>query len=375
MSTKPFVFGVAVTGENFTGRKEEIRRVKSNFEHGINTILISPRRWGKTSLVKEVAGMVESPNLKIVYLDIFACRDARQFYSEFATAVIRQTSSKVEEWIESVRNFLGRLSPKINFGTDPMTDFSLTLELNEEQRSGDEILSLPEKIAEKKGIDIVVCIDEFQQIAEFPESDSFQKKLRSVWQHQQCVSYCLFGSKRHLMSTLFDSRSKPFYKFGDTIYLSKIPSEEWQEYIVERFRTSGKSISEEMAKRIAEAVDCHPNYVQQLAWLVWVQTDSNVDEPSFERAMRDLLDQNTPLFESQTESLTQLQLILLRAIMDGHGKNLTKSNTITEYGLRSSATVVAIRDALVRKELVMTSADGTDIIDPVLKIWLKRTIH
>lgn len=374
MEKKPFIFGVAVSGEHFTGREAEIRRLKSNFEHGINTILISPRRWGKTSLVKEVSLMVESSALRMVYFDTFACRNEREFYSEFATAVIRQTSSRFEEWIEAARNFLSRLSPKINFGPDPMTDFSLSLDLGEDEKSGEEVLSLPQKIAAKKGIDIVVCIDEFQQISDFPDSVSFQKRLRSVWQHQKNVSYCLFGSKRHLMAGLFDSQSMPFYKFGDMIHLTKIPVDVWQRYIQERFSVSGKLISEYLADRIAQAVDCHPNYVQQLAWLIWVNADTEADDASFDVGMQDLLDQNTPLFESQTESLTLLQLNMLRAIIDGRGKDLTKGKTIVDYELRSSATVVAVKDALIRKELIMPGREGMEFLDPVFKIWLKRNV-
>ena len=100
-----------------------------------------------------------------------------------------------------------------------MTDFSISLEMNPQSNDVDEILQLPEKIAQKKGYNIVVCIDEFQQIAEFKDSKTFQKRLRSVWQLQKSVSYCLFGSKKHLMNELFEIKSLPFYKFGDAIYL------------------------------------------------------------------------------------------------------------------------------------------------------------
>ena len=105
--------------------------------------------------------------------------------------------------MENARLFLSRISPKISLGTEPMTDFSISLELNPKAADVDDILQLPEKIAQKKGIDIVVCIDEFQQIAEFKDSKAFQKRLRSVWQLQKSVSYCLFGSKKHLMNELF----------------------------------------------------------------------------------------------------------------------------------------------------------------------------
>ncbi len=93
MENKPFVFGVATSGDNFTDRKKETARLLSNFRHGVNTVLISPRRWGKTSLVRKVCRLAQSDTLKVVYLDIFSCRSEREFYDAFASAVLKQTSS------------------------------------------------------------------------------------------------------------------------------------------------------------------------------------------------------------------------------------------------------------------------------------------
>lgn len=255
MKDKPFIFGVATSGDNFTDRVKETERLLLNFRHGVNTVLISPRRWGKTSLVQKVCRLAQSEDLKIVYLDIFSCRSDKNFYDAFASAVLRQTSSKLDEWIENARLFLSRISPKISFGPDPMTDFSISLEMNPKSTDIDEILQLPEKIAQKKGCNIVVCIDEFQQIAEFRDSKTFQKRLRSVWQLQKSVSYCLFGSKKHLMNELFEKRSLPFYKFGDAIYLSKIGTQDWINYICGRFEATGKMISRQLAEKICLRVD------------------------------------------------------------------------------------------------------------------------
>ena len=207
MNSKPFIFGVATSGDNFTDREKETERLLQNFQHGVNTILISPRRWGKTSLVQKVSSLAKSDRLKIVYIDIFSCRSDNDFYDAFATAVLKQTSSKLDEWLENVKLFLSRISPKISMGPDPMTDFSISLEINHRSNDIDEILQLPEKIAQKKGYNIVICIDEFQQIGEFKESKTFQKRLRSAWQLHKYVSYCLFGSKKHLMNELLDRKS------------------------------------------------------------------------------------------------------------------------------------------------------------------------
>jgi hypothetical protein len=374
MEKKPFIFGVATSGDNFTDRKGETTRLLTNFQHGVNTVLISPRRWGKTSLVQKVCGLAQSENLKIVYLDVFSCRSDREFYDAFASAVLKQTSSKWDEWVENAKLFLSRISPKISFGTDPMTDFSISLELNPKSDDIDEILQLPEKIAQKKGCRIVVCIDEFQQIAGFSDSKTFQKKLRTVWQLQKNVSYCLFGSKKHLMNELFEKKSLPFYKFGDAIYLQKIPTADWVDYICGRFEATGKSTSPELAEKVCAAVDNHSSYVQQLAWLIWANTEKVAGEKEFEEAYKDILDQNTPLFEKQTENLSTYQMNFLRAVCDGVHKELSTQGVIQKYKLGSSANVVTVKKALIKKELIEIEKRQVAISDPLLKVWLQREL-
>ena len=369
---KAFIFGVATSGENFTDRKNETKRLLLNFQQGINTILISPRRIGKTSLVRKVCELAQSDDLKIVYLDIFSCRSDREFYDAFATAILRQTSSKLEEWIDNAKRFLSRITPKFSIGTDPMTDFSVSLELNTKSEDVTDILQLPEKIALEKGIKIVVCIDEFQQISEFSDSKIFQKRLRTVWQLQENVSYCLFGSKKHLMNELFERRSLPFYKFGDALYLQKIDTEDWVKYICERFEVTNKSISPSLAEKIAKRVDNHSSYVQQLAWLVWIHTDKIATEENFEEAWQDLLDQNTPLFEKQTENLTMYQLNFLKAIIDGVSKEFTTKTVLEKYNLGTSSSVAVVKRALIKKELIDIEKKEIVISDIVLKEWLKR---
>ena len=358
MENKPFIFGVATSGDNFTDRKKETERLLLNFRHGVNTVLISPRRWGKTSLVQKVCRLAQTDKLKVVYLDIFSCRSDKDFYDAFAAAVLKQTSSKLDEWLENTKLFLSRISPKISMKGNDV----------------DEILQLPEKIAQKKGCNIVVCIDEFQQIAEFKDSKTFQKRLRTVWQLQKSVSYCLFGSKKHLMNELFEKKSLPFYKFGDAIYLSKIGTSDWVDYICGRFEATGKQISKELAERICQMVDNHSSYVQQLAWLVWIHTDKMATEQGFEAACQDIIDQNTPLFEKQTESLTTYQMNFLRAIIDGVHSEFTTQEIIHKYQLSSSANVSIIKRALVKKELIEIEKRQIVIPDPVMKVWLKREL-
>ena len=371
---KPFVFGVATSGDNFTDREKETQRLPLNFTHGVNTILISPRRWGKTSLVKKVAQLAQTKTRKIVYLDIFSCRTESEFYRLFATSVLKQTSSKWDESVENTKQFLAHINPKISIGTDPMNDFSISFGYSMQDNAGNDILQLPEKIAIEKGIQIVICIDEFQQISDFEDSKTFQKKLRTVWQLQQHVSYCLFGSKKHLMNELFEKKNLPFYKFGDAIYLTKIETKYWIEYICKRFENTGKHISPELAKEICRLVDNHSSYVQQLAWLLWIRTTDIATEEQLTHALEDLLDQNNILFQSETENLSAYQMNFLKAVIDGIHSKFSSKEIILKYNLGTSANIVRLKSALLQKELIET--DGKEIIlaDPVFGVWFKKEV-
>lgn len=371
----PFVFGVRVEGNTFTDRKEETNRLKMNFLYGVNTILISPRRMGKTSLVEKVCSLVESDTLKIAKIDAFGCRSENDFINAFATAVVRATSSKWEEWMENAKTFLSRFIPKISIGQDPLTDFSIALEYNRANTVTEDILQLPETIAKQKGIKIVICIDEFQQIADFPDSITFQKKLRSVWQLQSNVSYCLYGSKKHMMEKMFQSQSHPFYRFGDLFYLDKISETDWVEYICDRFRVTGKEISRELASEICTVTDRYSSYVQQLAWLVWLSTDKHATKEDVEFGIDRMLDACEPLFIQQTESLSAYQMNFLRALANGVHTGFTRSEILDTYQLGTAANISRLKKALTEKDLIMmTAPKKLEISDPILALWLKKRV-
>lgn len=371
----PFIFGVRVEGDTFTDRREETERLKANFTYGINTILISPRRMGKTSLVDKVCSLVESDDIRIAHIDAFGCRSEIDFINAYATAVVRATSGKWEEWIENAKVFLSRFVPKISFGQDPLTDFSLSLEYNAGNNTTEKVLRLPETIAEAKGCKIVVCIDEFQQIGDFPDSLSFQKKLRGVWQLQKNVSYCLYGSKRHMMEQMFQNQSYPFYRFGDMFYLGKISKKDWVEYICERFRVTGKQISEELAEEICTVTDRYSSYVQQLAWLVWLKTQNETTEQDLQYAIDRLLDACEPLFIQQTEDLSAYQMNFLHAISDGVHTGFTQSAVLNNYRLGTAANISRLKKALIEKDLILVDKPKhLDISDPILTLWLRRRV-
>lgn len=343
----PFVFGKAAEGAYFTDRVEDSKRLAANLTHGINTVLISPRRWGKTSLVKKVISETSSEDVKFIFIDVFQCKSEYDFFRNYANEVIKQTSSKIDEWVEMAKNF-------------------------QNPETVESILALPEKLAVKKSKRIVVCLDEFQQIADFADSTSFQKRLRTAWQHQQHTTYCMFGSKKHLMEYIFNDKSMPFYKFGDMIFLNKISTEDWTKYICRQFHVTGKTINEDQAEKICNLTENLSSYVQHLSWIVWYKTDRVVTNKIINDALDDILEQNKVFFQREVEQLTELQLNFLKALACGVTSGFSRKEVIQKYRLESSANIQSVKKALLKKDLIYID-DATIVFDdPLMKLWIKR---
>ena len=371
MPNKLFTFGKPAKGDNFTDRIKETERLVSNFKYGINTFIISPRRWGKTSLVMKTIEIVKSNDIIPVFVDIFSCKNEEQFCERLSTAVLSQTAGKMEEILENAKELLNRISIDFGLSPDKTNPFDVSIGIREKQFELEDILALPQKIAQKKHKEIVICIDEFQQIAEFSDTLTFQKKLRTAWQHHDNVTYCLFGSKKHMMETLFDDPEKPFYKFGDIMYLDCIPVTYWIKYIQDKFQKEGKSISKELCKKICETVEFNSSYIQQLAWYLFQETDFEANKEGFESALEELIAQNIPLFESRTEYLTANQINYLKAVSNGISSGLSSSHVISKYKLGNSANVAAAAKVLKEKDFIQVTDDKTTLTDPVMAMWLK----
>lgn len=369
---KTFVYGVAVEGENFTDRAKETARLKKNFENGQNVILISPRRMGKTSLVRHVASLVDSSKVAVVMLDIYDCRTEYEFYNKLATALLKQTSNKSELLIQNIKEFFIRLTPKVSFEVDPENEMSVSLGITPKDYSPEEVLQLPEKLAKKIGKHIVVCIDEFQQIGTMPDTLAVQKRIRGVWQLQQNVSYCLFGSKKHMMSDLFQNKRMPFYQFGDIQFLQPIATNDWKPFIRGKFKENGQTINDQQIERICETVENQSSYVQQLSWNVMLCSDGVVTDTDIDTAVQDLIDQNTLLFIQQTEGLSSYQLNFLKAMAAGETGDFTSASLLKKYNLGSKSNISRIQETLVKKELIEKTGRTVAFSDPVFRLWLRQ---
>jgi hypothetical protein len=370
----PFYFGRLVAGNSFTDRENDTKRLAGNFKNGINSILISPRRWGKSSLVQKAGDEVKSPKIKVAHFDAFSLRSEADFYAAYTQAILTATSSQWEERLKTLKSFLKQISPKISIGVDPENDFSIGFDWSELQRGANEILDLPNQIAKAKGFRIVVCIDEFQNVANFNSSLAFQKQLRSVWQKHDAACYCLYGSKFHMMQELFERQSMPFYRFGDLIHLEKISEKDWAIFIKKQFEQTEKKIDDGYIHKIISDVDRHSYYVQQLSHLIWGKTQDTVNESIYKDALEDMIAQNAILYQRDTEDLSATQLNFLKAIASGERKSLNRNEILIKYKLGTSANVTKIKKHLLNKEIIDIRNKEVTFIDPVYELWFKKEI-
>ena len=369
----PFVYGKVVSDNDFTDREEETLKLVSNFLSQTNTAIISPRRWGKSSLVNRAVAAVSKKDKSILFvrMNAFKCETSQDFYELFAKRTIECISLTAETLLSNAKEFISRLLPKLSI-SDPSGQYEMSFGVDLKNNPiGEDILDLPQQIATKRKKKVVVCIDEFQQIGEFAETDRFQKILRSHWQEQPDVAYVLYGSKKHMMLNIFGEYGSPFYKFGDLMFLPKISRENWIAFIKDRFADTKKSIPAEVAGHLADLVENHSYYVQQLAQYAWLRTDKVCSEEIVDAAFQGMLDSLNLQFVNLMDSLTEKQRSFLCAVSDGI-RNLSSVDTLSKYRLGTSGNIRILKGALKKRDLIEETAQQVEIQDPVFKQWIQR---
>ncbi|PKP01045.1 MAG: ATP-binding protein [Bacteroidetes bacterium HGW-Bacteroidetes-6] len=373
MKISPFVYGTTVSDTAFTDRESDSAKLYGNLIQGINTTIISPRRWGKSSLVEKVVKDINN-NENTVYtvvIDLFSVSGEEEFLELFAREVIKASSSKWQDWVQAGKEFFKRLIPRLTVGIDPKVDFSIGFDWTELAKHHDEILNLPEKIAAKYNVNFIICLDEFQNLSAFMGYDNFEKKMRSIWQRQKNVTYCLYGSKRHMMASIFNNPSKPFYRFGDIMLLQKIETDKWIVFIVDGFKNSGKSISAENARIIASTMKDHPWYVQQLSHYTWQLTDKIAGKAEISKALNELINANTPLYQKEVDTISTTQLNLLKAVIKGETQ-FTGAAVMQKYKLGTPNNVLKNKKILMENDVIHEIDKHYWMLDPAFELWLLK---
>lgn len=369
----PFIYGRLAEKESFIDRIEDRRELKNFLRHGINVILVSPRRWGKSSLVRTSMEelMQEESKTKVCFMDASKIHTEEEFYNKIASIVIQGVSSTLEQKLSDLVKFINRFTPSITIASDPMNSVEVNLKVNPVKESPENILQLPERIAEAKGIKIIVCIDEFQQLANLPKWKNLEAMLRAEWQLQHHTTYCLYGSKMHMMKDIFNKANSPFFKFGQLMNLKRIAKEYWIPYIMSNFKKTGKTISESQAECLCERVKYNSWYVQQYCFFLWSHTDKEVTQELLDNQLQLVLDTNEDLFLTEMDELTPTQIGMLKAIASGE-KHFNAKDVVETYGLGQPQSITRNKKVLVEKDLVEKHLQDFSFVDPVFELWLKR---
>ncbi len=372
----PFVFGQIVSAEGFVNRTKELQRLMYNVRSGVSTILISPRRWGKSSLVREMARRMQAEtDFVFCFLDLFAIQSEEAFFEAYAKAILKAFEHSWEGRLRLAKELLSGLVPLISFKADPNADFSIKFKFDRQKDAG-EILDLGQKLALQRGKRLVVCLDEFQNIEQFDDPLAFQKLLRSHWQLQTEVSFVLYGSKRHSMQQLFAERSYPFFKFGELVLLERISVDHWVPFIQRSFEQLGRSAPAGLVRDLVERMQRHTQYVQHFAHLALYHTPegSPLTEAILDRAQEQLIQHQTAYFQSEFQNLSKTQIAVLRMLLDGLQSEFTSAANLKTYGLNSSATVVKALAALENKDVIDRLGGSISFTDPVFALWLSSIL-
>ncbi len=366
----PFKYGELSTGENFCNRKAELKRLHGAFRDGQSIVLISPRRWGKSSLVDHALDTYKG-KLYPVKVDCFGINSSEEFYGTVLKSVLLATTSRLKQLTDTVTKHIKSFIPYIKYTVGEGEEISISLDFPATQLDPGTVLDLAQKIARQRKIRVVVCVDEFQKIAEWSDGAIVLEKLRSHWQKHKEVTYCLYGSKRHVMSALFSHSSQPFYRFGETILLPKINESEWVSFLVNEFKKTGKTIANEVAQELVGLVDAHSYYVQYLARICWNNARDKITSTILKDSWEELLNDHLALFQHIVKGLTLYQTNYIKALLAGETQ-MTSQRVLQAYQLGSQGNIKRISDALEDQEIVDYSMETPSFCDPYFAPLFKK---
>jgi len=348
----PFKFGTIVEDEFFTDRTQELQYIVRVMESENHLILISPRRFGKSSLVVKAAKQLERPYLLLNLQNVITTQDL--------AAKLLKGIFKLYTW-EKIKHLMNhfRIVPTISTNPvtngievsfQPTTDSSVLLE---------DAMALIEKVSAPERR-LIVIIDEFQEITQIAKG--LDKQLRAIMQMQQGLNYILLGSQESMMTEIFERKKSPFYHFGTLMHLNKIPYQDFLEYLNERLSPVICEKSEAVANEILLLTNCHPYYTQQLASQVWelAKYEQIKDNLVNEAVMR--ITSNHDLdFERLWVKFNRMDKQVLQALCRGE-------NPLQNRQLATSTIYSAIKRLMKMGYIIRT--EKYEIEDPFFKRWI-----
>jgi AAA+ ATPase superfamily predicted ATPase len=357
----PFKYGSVVDDPHFINRKNEIEKVSALLNSENHLILISPRRYGKTSLIRKVLNV---KGIRSIYLDMQLIMSGEDFASQLLKRIYKiSTIEKVKGYIKTFR-IVPTLSinaitgePDVSFrnekgGTTPLED----------------VLNLLDKIGSANDR-IVVALDEFQEI--FRIGKGYDRLLRSIMQHHKHVNYIFAGSSESMLREIFEHKKSPFYHFGELMILDRIPEQEFIEFLNHEFEKISKS-SELITKSILSVTESHPYYTQQLSSVIWrIISQGDASDNFLEKAIHELLSNHDNDYERIWNGLNRTDMKILLGLSESEEEPMS-NDFIQTYINGAKSTVYSALQKLMKNGIVVKENSIYSIDDPFFKRWILK---
>lgn len=369
--TNPFIYQGFESPKYFCDREVETKTLLSHLKNGRNVTLISPRRIGKTGLIKNTFYHLkeQEKDATCLYIDIFATKNLHDFVELLGVMVINEIVRKNASFIEKTISFFSALRPVLSM--DPLTgepSVSITVEPSKEDITIQSIFNYLNDSEQE----VYIAIDEFQQIAEYPEKGT-EALLRSYIQFAQHVHFIFSGSKFHLMAEIFGSPKHPFYQSTEMMGLKPLDSDVYYDFCLQFFKEKGGNIEKDIFEYLYNMFEGHTWYIQCIMNRLY-EANTNVESTEqVNAAILSILAGREPQFESLSQFFTDNQFSLLKAIAkEGIVAQPTAGRFIKSHNLSGASSTKAALKVLEDKELVYRKPEGYIIYDRFMDLWLKR---
>jgi uncharacterized protein len=356
----PFKFGTVVHGEFFTNRINEIDEITKLINSSNHLIIISPRRFGKTSLIKKV---LHETKHKHIFLNLQAFNSIEEFASKLLSEIYHNFSKqKLTDYYKSFR-----IIPSVNI--NPISqEISVSFSNSEKKQVIlEDVLNLLDKLTRQKKF---MCVfDEFQDI--FRIDKNLDRMLRTIIQDHQHVNYVFLGSEGSMMKYIFEDVKSPFYHFGHVMNLNPISETDFKKFLTNRFRYSKVEITPKQITEIIDFSQSHPFYTQQLAFNVWnnIVIYGNKENTVIE-TIEQVVQKHDNDYERLWQNLNNTDRKLLKGLALYNNSPLT-SEFGAKTGIPATSTVLSSLKRLIQKFYVIKLEKNYKIEDPFFAKWIQ----
>ena len=375
----PFVYGEVVPAAAFVDRVDELDRLVRDLASGQKVFLISPRRYGKSSLIRQALRAVARGGALTTDITVSSYSSYLAFLEGYTRALIGMQSGwdKARGWLKDA---IGATRPELRLEADSTGEMGMSVKFpsvrteRDVSRLATDVFALPGRLSEERKMRIVIALDEFQAIGGF-NGGSVEHAMRAAVQHQRSVGYVFAGSEPSLMERMLGAK-RPFYKAGPVMRLEKIPPDIFSSFIESRFSKTGIKPEAGLGASIVDLAGNMPYDVQRLAHESWDDARAagkrRIGVEDLHETLHRLLAEQDTMFEAIWQRLTLAQRATLRAVVLADGRELLSADLRNRYRLGGASTVQAALQALGREDLIAREADRYVVVDSLMREWIAR---